>query len=150
MITAFDLARLPGEWWSVWGTPEARTLEDELARETSPGHDLHGDVAEAVAVKRHLKDVIFWLPETEHWAFVHLTYRHERDPRWPDALIAEHLDQIVEELVDVQGVIDGFRCPSCRGSGRSGGWQAPCSVTVCRFGRPGDWREVLEAHHRRS
>jgi len=34
-----------------------------------------------LAVRRHVKATIFWLPETSGWAHIHLTYRVETDPR---------------------------------------------------------------------
>jgi len=84
-----DVDRLPGDWWVVDGTGDGAALERELASELPQGHALVGVKARAVAVRRHLKDVIFWLPDTSEWALVHLTYRVEADPGWPSTFVAD-------------------------------------------------------------
>jgi hypothetical protein len=57
--SSHDLAVLPGEWWTVQGT-DASELEQELQREAPEGHVLHGLWVQAVGVRRHLRDVVFW------------------------------------------------------------------------------------------
>ena len=94
-----DVSALPGEWWLVSGE-DAAELERQLAREVSQGHPLHGAEVQAVAIKRHRKDVVYWLPSKTQWAFVHLTGRHETDPRWPMVFLASQWEEIVAELVD--------------------------------------------------
>jgi len=98
MLPAHDLGDLPGEWWSVQGTPDAADLENELARELAPGHVLAGTSLQAVAVRRHLKEVIFWLPDTSEWVLIHLTHRQETDPRWPSPTFAKEWAALVDEL----------------------------------------------------
>jgi hypothetical protein len=44
--------------------------------------------------------VIFWLPEASQWAWVHLTYRVEADPRWPSTFVADSWVAVVEELTE--------------------------------------------------
>ncbi len=97
-VPAFQLSDLPGEWWLVSGTADGAELKNELVRELADGHVLRGTQVEAVAVKRHLKEVVYWLPESGQWAWVHLTYAVETDPRWPSAVIASNLAEIVEEM----------------------------------------------------
>jgi hypothetical protein len=46
-----------------------------------------------------LKDVILWLPETEQWAAVHLTYKQEPDLRWPSTTIAATWDDLLAEIL---------------------------------------------------
>ena len=83
-----DLSDLPGEWSEVGVWIDAAALETELARETSDGHPLFNVRAEAVAVRRHLKDVVFWLPDDGRWAWVHLTWTVEASPQWPAVELA--------------------------------------------------------------
>jgi hypothetical protein len=97
VLPSFDLQRLPGEWRAVHGTPDGSELEAELTREVSFGHTLSGTAAVAVCVKRHRKDAIFWLPERGEWAWVHLTYAVEADPRWPRTVLAHDWHSIVAE-----------------------------------------------------
>ncbi len=98
MPPSIDLSSLPGEWWLVKDQEQAAELTREVEREVPPGHDLHGLRVEAVAVKRHLKDVILWLPDSSRWAWVHLTYKMESDPRWPSTVLVSDWPELVEEL----------------------------------------------------
>ncbi len=98
MRPSIDLTLLLGEWWLVRDQDQAAELTREVQRELTPGHVLHGLRIEAVAVKRHLKDVIFWLPDSSQWALVHLTYKVEPDPRWPTAIVASDWLELVDEL----------------------------------------------------
>jgi len=93
-----DPGSLPGEWWLVQDERQSADLTRELHREKPPGHVLHGVRAEPVAVKRHLKDVIFWLPDSKQWASVNLTYQDESDPRWPSATLTRRWTELVQEL----------------------------------------------------
>jgi hypothetical protein len=92
-----DIAMLPGEWWAVHGT-DASELEQELQREAPEGHILHGLRVLAVAVRRHLKDVVFWVPSLEQWALVHLTGHVETDPQWPSTTRTRDWKDLVTEL----------------------------------------------------
>ena len=73
-------------------------MEHELDREMPEGHVLVGRSLTAVAVRRHLKDAVFWLPETGEWALVHLTRRVEKDPRWPSALVTADWRVLADEM----------------------------------------------------
>jgi hypothetical protein len=94
-----DMALLPGEWRKVQ-PPEAAELEQELRREVPQGHVLHGVRVHAVAVRRHLKDVVFWVPTSKQWALVHLTGRPEDDPHWPSTFCARRWEDVSAELSD--------------------------------------------------
>ena len=96
----FDLAQLPGDWWEV-APDDAKNLEAELRREVPRGHSLHHVTVQAVAVRRHLKDVVFWLPTLQQWAYVHLTGRVEKDPRWPVTVCTSEWDEVVAQFADV-------------------------------------------------
>lgn len=98
-VPPFDLARLPGEWWEVESS-DAAEIEHALRRELSDGHLLHGVNVRAIAVRRHLKDVVFWLPAVRQWAYVHLTGRGESDPQWPSVFCAPDWDAVVAELAE--------------------------------------------------
>jgi hypothetical protein len=93
-----DLKALSGDWWPVSGE-DATQLEQELARETPEGHALRDVTVQALAVKRQLKDVVFWVPATEQWALVHLTRSVETDPSWPATFLTDDWDQVVAEFI---------------------------------------------------
>jgi hypothetical protein len=95
----FDLTHLPGEWCEV-GSSEATQLEEQLRREVPEGHLLYKVAVRAVAVRRQLKDVVFWLPAVQQWAYVHLTGHTEQDPRWPSAVCTPEWDQVVAQFAD--------------------------------------------------
>ena len=97
--TVVDVTALPGDWWAVSGE-EAAALELQVAHEAPQGHRLQGVVIKPVAVKRHLKDVIYWLPSEQQWAWVHLTGQVETDPLWPSTLLASDWERLVAQLVD--------------------------------------------------
>ena len=99
MLPPFDLDDLPGEWWPVYDTPEAQDLVQELDREMPEGHALKGRQLTAVAVRRHLKDTVFWLPETSEWAYVHLSGHVETDTRWPSAFVTHDWPELIHELI---------------------------------------------------
>jgi len=100
MIPQVQLDRLPGDWWNVGGTSQADDLKAELQRELPERHVLSGVTVEAIAVRRHPKDVLFWLPQEREWAWVHLTYRSEKDPRWPSTFIAADIQSVIAELTE--------------------------------------------------
>lgn len=98
MRPPFDLEALAGDWWEVHGTEQAAELQRELARELPREHVLGGVPVEAVAVKRNLKDVAFWLPQSAEWAHVHLSYKVETDARWPWTVVVMTWTDLVYEL----------------------------------------------------
>ena len=63
------------------------------------GHLRRGRHVTAVAVRRNLKDTVFWLPETSKWAHVHLSQHVETDPRRPSAFVAGDWHALVDELI---------------------------------------------------
>ncbi|MBO0901773.1 putative glycolipid-binding domain-containing protein [Cellulomonas sp. zg-ZUI22] len=73
-------------------------LEAELAREVVEGHRLHGLPVQAVAVHRPEKEVVFWLPQEDLWAWVHLTWTKESSPRWPSVVLCDSWQALVREL----------------------------------------------------
>jgi hypothetical protein len=95
----FDVTLLPGEWFEVDGAA-ARELESELAAEVSPGHRLHAEEVRAVAARRHLKDVVFWVPGMSQRGLVHLTGRPESDARWPSTSLHHGWGEVVADLMD--------------------------------------------------
>ena len=96
-IQATDLS---DAWTVVWQTSEASEYDDELGREVTKGHILHGVGVQAVAVRRHGKEVIYWVAEKQSWAVVHLTWSEERDPRWPIVDLLQEWQDVVVELAD--------------------------------------------------
>lgn len=98
-VPNFDVTDLPGEWWATSGD-SATALEKGLLAQVTAGHPLHGVPVRAVAVRRHLKDVVFWVPSTRQWALVHLTGRLETHPRWPSAALLTDWSDVVAELSD--------------------------------------------------
>lgn len=91
------MAQLSTHWSDVLGTPEGAALEAELARELPPGHALFDLPVVAVAARRRRKDIVFALPDGR-WAWVHLTWTPEADPRWPSAELVDTWDALLEEL----------------------------------------------------
>ena len=85
-----------------WCSPDealSTQLLAELKSGAPIGHALDGVTVEAVAVKKLLKDVILWLPETEQWAAVHLTYKPGSDHRWPSTTVAPTWRALLAEIL---------------------------------------------------
>jgi hypothetical protein len=91
---------LSEKWTVVLGALEGERLRDELVRELPVGHTLHGAPILAVAVRKGLKETVWWLPDDGAWAVVHLTGRVETDPRWPTAVRLATWTEVIAELVD--------------------------------------------------
>jgi len=96
----FDGSQLSSEWFIVSDTPAAEELEQELKWEVAAGHVLAAFAIVAIAVRRLQKEAIFWLPESDQWAVVHLTWNDEVDPRWPSTVLVESWADVLSELVD--------------------------------------------------
>lgn len=95
---AADLGRLPGDWTPIGVWASAAEITAELRRELPTGHLLAGRAVLPVAVRRHLKDVVLWLPDDGQWALVHLTGQPETDPRFPGTTLAAGWDEVVAAL----------------------------------------------------
>jgi hypothetical protein len=98
-VPDFDVTLLPGEWSEV-GSEVARELQDELAAEVSAEHLLHAEEVRAVVVRRHMEDVVFWLPGLGRWGLVHFTGRPEPDARWPSTSLHRDWSEVVADLMD--------------------------------------------------
>jgi hypothetical protein len=72
--------------------------EEELARETGPGHPLYRIPAKLIARRFDCDDALFEL-EDGRVAMVHVTWsqRQERDPRWPETRIYASLQAWEQE-----------------------------------------------------
>lgn len=93
-----DLTQLSNLWSDIRGTAESAELEAELSREVTAGHALAGVPVVAVAARLR-KEILYLLPDGR-WAWVHLTWRPEVDPRWPSATLADSWAALIEELRD--------------------------------------------------
>jgi hypothetical protein len=100
MPPGFQPTDLSDAWTVVWQTSEAREYDEELGREVTKGHILHGLEVQAVAIRRHGKEVIYWVVEKQSWAVVHLTWSEERDLRWPTADLLREWPDVMVELAD--------------------------------------------------
>lgn len=94
----FDAAMLSTEWTLLVGRTDRESIEEELRRECAPGHLLHGVRCHSVAIRRHQKESVFWLPDRKEWAVVHLTWHEETDPYWPTVEIRTSWRAVVDEL----------------------------------------------------
>jgi hypothetical protein len=95
----FDPASLSPAW-SLLAGAATDEIERELASEVSEGHPLFRCSSRGVALHRHRKEAVFWLPEQASWAVVHLTWSREADPRWPTTVLAADWSEVVAELAD--------------------------------------------------
>ncbi len=71
--------------WSDLRPEDIGNLEKELARETCSGHPLHQVRVKALYRRYPLDDVLFEVFDLDYpYYCVHLTWRAESDPNWPD------------------------------------------------------------------
>ena len=83
---------LPAGWEPVSGSAAAR-FADELSRETASGHVLHRRACNAIARRVDRDDVLFQaVGAPARYYVVHLTFRPERSPEWPEATPFRDLD----------------------------------------------------------
>ena len=80
----------PESWQRVDGEP-ASLLEYELSHELPEGHVLSGRRVKALA--QNQDDALFELADSEAVARVHLTWRQETDPKWPDTRVFTSLEE---------------------------------------------------------
>lgn len=82
-------------WSSTEGSEESylRTFAEQLARETSPGHELHGLQVRLVG-RGNGDDALFELLDgTGRVAEVHLVWQGRQKPPWPSSTIFSSLEQ---------------------------------------------------------
>ena len=86
---------LPEPWY--WTDQD---LTDQLEREISKTHVLHGRTTKTLARRQDNDDVLF-LVDNEKFAVVHLTWTVSRhtDNRWPTAQIFDNWDDLHRRLV---------------------------------------------------
>lgn len=97
-----DLKRLT--WLEPWEPLEpshAVGLEQELQKELSPGHVLHGRNVRAVAARGDCDDVLYVVDSPPRLAVVHLTWtgRPPEHPPWPSTSVLLTLDDFVTEVM---------------------------------------------------
>ncbi|MCU0671949.1 MAG: hypothetical protein MUE69_04055 [Myxococcota bacterium] len=78
--------------WRRTEAHEAEALEHELRRELSPGHVLKGRRGLAVARNVASEDVAYVLDDGRV-CVVHLTWKIERDPRWPQVTFVAEIPE---------------------------------------------------------
>ncbi len=89
---------LPPDWENVRGELIAQKAERRLGRELVPDHRLFGVDVVAVAVRHNIKDVVYWLPVEQRWAWVHLTGFEGRYADFPWTRIADTWEELLELL----------------------------------------------------
>src|SRR4051794_6118560 len=98
---SFDLGALSSDWSQATGEGADR-LTAELQRGTAEGHDLKRIEVLPIAKHKRGKEVLFWLPATDEWAWVHLTGAVETDPQSPSVERAPTWLEIVELLMEAR------------------------------------------------
>jgi hypothetical protein len=93
-----DLSMLSDLWTDVQASGEAQELEAELRRELSDGHVLAAQPVSVVAARKLRKEVIVRLLNDGRWAWVHLTWATESDPRWPSVEVRESWADLIGVL----------------------------------------------------
>ena len=71
------------EPWYVVNTSMAEYLNAELVSELSSEHILNGKESIAVARRCDNDEVVYWIPELNKFAVVHLTYCKENSSEYP-------------------------------------------------------------------
>ncbi len=87
------------EWKRPWEKFPGNTPEDdELARETAPGHPMFGMPVRTIAARIDCDDYLFeMLDGSGRYAVVHLTWRKESDPAWPHTEIYASFQEWAEK-----------------------------------------------------
>lgn len=94
-----ELRDLSDRWMAI-DPARAGEYRDELRRECPAGHPLHAVDVEPLCIRVFLKELVCWVPAHEVWAWVHLTWSVETDPRWPATDLFPEWDALVEALRD--------------------------------------------------
>jgi len=85
-------------WESINGSPE--TLNQELTRELSAGHELYGLKFNAVATRCDRDDVLFKLEgHAQEYAVVHLSYSAENEPSYPLSRFYRNLESWIQQCM---------------------------------------------------
>ena len=91
---------LSSKWQLIDDPSDSELFEGELRREVSQGHQLWEVRARVVAVRNLRKEVIYWLPATKRWAWVHLTWTPETLAHVPSTFVCESWAGLLIELAD--------------------------------------------------
>jgi hypothetical protein len=85
-------------WKAIEDSGQSRLFSAQLETELPQKHALHGLKVIALAARIDRDDVLFEVPGSETpLAVVHLTWRKERDPRWPSTKLFRSWDHWVQE-----------------------------------------------------
>lgn len=95
----YDLDALSEDWLPVPAGDRVELIR-ELRREVPPGHVLHGLRTQPVVRRQSRDDTIWWLPHRREWAWVHLTFKEESDPKWPATRTFAAWDDLLATLTD--------------------------------------------------
>jgi hypothetical protein len=95
-------------WQSRWRAFDAVGREDEFVRklasetgEMNPQHPLHGKACRIIGwLAPPGKDFILSLVDESAYAYVHLTFSKETDPRWPRSKLFRNVDEVNRFLRD--------------------------------------------------
>ena len=96
-MTEHDLGDLSERWMRVEPDREDE-YRSELRRECPAGHLLHDVDVEPLAIRRLLKEIVYWVPDRRLWAWVHLTWTVESDPRLPRTELFAEWGALVQAL----------------------------------------------------
>ena len=99
-VGGFNAADLSDLWFVVIDTEQGLELEQELRREAPDGHVLRGREVRAIAMRKLMKEVLYWLPAEERWAVVHLTWYAETNPSFPTTVMCNSWHEVLAELAD--------------------------------------------------
>jgi hypothetical protein len=91
-------SRLTEPWYLIDAQPERSAMEQQLRRELTPGHLLHGERFRAVGRRQDRDDVLFALDSG--WAIVHLCWTSgpSADPRWPKSWVFSGFDELQQRI----------------------------------------------------
>lgn len=97
-------------WYEV---EEGNKLENQLYIETGEQHPLFGKKVKAIARRHDRDDVLFFIPESNEYAFVHLTLSSKPlDKNFPSTKFAKDLKEVQKKLdEDVTQFIDLDNAP---------------------------------------